>query len=149
MHTNLLLSVPVRYWQDFQDTLARATNANIYIFDANGAPFSRFSLPAELCQEVNKGRELHNEKCIDFYKLACGSLEEEDTITCPYGLKLCAYRLGSYAQRIGYLMVAPSRHTTLVEREEEIAFITKAHNVYRTNQRGFQRHFRKEPVRVA
>jgi diguanylate cyclase (GGDEF)-like protein len=132
VHTNLLLSVPVRYWQDFQDTLARATNANIYIFDANGAPFSRFSLPAELCQEVNKGGKLHNEKCIDFYKLACGSLEEKDMLTCPYGLKLCAYRLGSHAQRIGYLMVAPSRHTTLVEREEEIAFITKAHNIYRT-----------------
>lgn len=39
MPTNLLLSVSLKYWQDFQDTLAKAMDTNIYIFDANANPF--------------------------------------------------------------------------------------------------------------
>ncbi|RPF49655.1 diguanylate cyclase (GGDEF)-like protein [Thermodesulfitimonas autotrophica] len=132
MHPNLLLNVSVKYWQDFQDTLAKAINANIYIFDAKGTPFSRFSLPIKLCEDINKGKELRNEKCANFYKLTCASLKDKDTLICPYGIKLCAYRLGSNTQKIGCLVVVPATRTTLIDREEEIAFVTKANNVYRT-----------------
>jgi diguanylate cyclase (GGDEF)-like protein/putative nucleotidyltransferase with HDIG domain len=132
MHPHLLLNVSVRYWQDFQDTLAKAINANIYIFDAKGTPFSRFSLPIKLCEDINKGKELRNEKCTNFYKLTCASLKDKDTLICPYGIKLCAYRLGSNTQKIGCLVVVPATRTTLIDREEEIAFVTKANNVYRT-----------------
>ncbi|GAW91366.1 GGDEF domain-containing protein [Calderihabitans maritimus] len=132
MPTNLLLSVSVKYWQEFQDTLAKVMDANIYIFDINGGSFSRFSLPVELCQEVNKGRELRNEKCISFYKSALASLEDKDIVTCPYGIKLCAYRLGSYAQKIGFLVVAPTRLRTQVGLEEENTFVSKANSIYQT-----------------
>ncbi|MBO8128876.1 MAG: sensor domain-containing diguanylate cyclase [Peptococcaceae bacterium] len=132
MPTSLLLSISVKYWQDFQDTLAKVMDANIYIFDVNGGSFSLFSLPVELCQEVNKGRVLRDEKCISFYKSTLDSLEDKDMLTCPYGLKLCAYRLGTYAQKIGFLVVTPTRLTTLVGREEENTFATKAHSIYRT-----------------
>lgn len=132
MHPNLFLNISVRYWQDFQDTLAKAINTNIYIFDANVTPFSHFSLPVEICQDVNGGKEPRDNKCMDFYKLACASLGEKDTLVCPYGIKLCAYRLGSHTQKIGYLIIAPAKHTNLSDREEEIAFVTKAQNVYRT-----------------
>ncbi len=132
MPANLLLNISVKYWQDFQDTLAKIMNTNIYIFDVNGGSFSQFSLPIELCQEINKGRVLRNEKCISFYKSVLNSLEDKAMLTCPYGLKLCAYRLGTYTQKIGFLVVAHPGLTTRVEREEEITFATKAHNIYRT-----------------
>jgi len=132
MPTNLLLNISVKYWQEFQDTLAKVMDTNIYIFDINGGSFSRFSLPVESCREVNKGRVLRDEKCISFYKSALGSLEDKDMLTCPYGLKLYAYRLGTYAQKIGFLVVTPTRLTTQVGREEENTFATKAHSIYRT-----------------
>lgn len=132
MPTNLLLSISVKYWQDFQDTLAKVMDANIYIFDVNGGSFSRFSLPVELCQEVNKGRVLRNEKCISFYKSVLSSLKDKAMLTCPYGLKLCAYRLGTYTQKIGFLVVTHPGLTTRAGREEENTFATKAHNIYRT-----------------
>jgi len=75
---------------------------------------------------------LRDEKCLSFYKSALGSLEEKDVLTCPYGLKLCAYCLGSYAQKIGFLVVTPTRLTTLEGREEENIFVTKAHSIYQT-----------------
>ncbi len=57
MPTNLLLSVSLKYWQDFQDTLAKVMDANIYIFDINGGSFSQFSRDVELCLKVNKGKK--------------------------------------------------------------------------------------------
>lgn len=89
-------------------------------------------VPIELCQEVNKGREPRDEKCISFYKSPLGSLEDKDILTCPYGIKLCAYRLGSYTQKIGFLVVTPTRLTTQVGREEENTFVTKSLNIYQT-----------------
>ncbi|MCL6557817.1 MAG: GGDEF domain-containing protein [Firmicutes bacterium] len=132
MPTNLLLSISVKYWQDFQDTLAKVMDANIYIFDVNGGSFSRFSRPVELCQEVNKGGKISNEKCISFYKSALGSLEDKDMLTCPYGIRLYAYRLGTYAQKIGFLVITPARNKTRVEGEEKNTFITKANSIYQT-----------------
>lgn len=132
MPTNLLLNISVKYWQDFQDTLANVMDANIYILDTNGGFFSKFSLPVELCREVNKGRVLRDERCISFYKSALGSLEDKDMLTCPYGIKLCAYRLGSYAQKIGFLIITPTKLITQVGREEENIFVTKAHSIYQT-----------------
>ncbi|AYO29407.1 diguanylate cyclase [Biomaibacter acetigenes] len=132
MPTNLLLSVSLKYWQDFQDTLARIMDANIYIFDTNGNSFSQFSREPELCQNVNKGEKICNEKCVHFYKEILGSLKNKGIFTCPYGIKLYAYRLGTYAQKIGFLIVAPTRIRTRAGSEEENAFITKAHSIYQT-----------------
>jgi diguanylate cyclase (GGDEF)-like protein len=132
MPTDLLLSISVKYWQDFQDTLAKVMDANIYIFDVKGGSFSRFSRPVELCQEVNKGGKISNEKCIGFYKSALGSLEDKDMLTCPYGIRLYAYRLGTYAQKIGFLVITPIRIKTRVGGEEENTFVTKAHSIYQT-----------------
>ncbi|CEP68783.1 Adenylyl cyclase class-3/4/guanylyl cyclase [Moorella glycerini] len=132
MPTNLLLSISVKYWQDFQDTLAKVMDANIYIFDVNGGSFSRFSRPVELCQEVNKGGKICNEKCIRFYKSALRSLEDKGILTCPYGIRLYAYRLGTYAQNIGFLVITSTRIRTQVSGEEENTFVTKAHSIYQT-----------------
>jgi diguanylate cyclase (GGDEF)-like protein len=129
---NLLLSVSLKYWQDFQDTLARVMDANIYLFDINGGSFSRFSREVELCKKVNKGEEICNEKCIRFYKDMLGSLEDKGTFTCPHGIRLYAYRLGTYTQKIGFLVITPTRMTTQVGSEEENTFITKAHSIYQT-----------------
>lgn len=56
MAHNLLLTLSVRYWQEFQDTLSKVMDANIYVFDAQGNPFSQFSLPNELCADIIKGK---------------------------------------------------------------------------------------------
>ncbi|NPV27057.1 MAG: GGDEF domain-containing protein [Firmicutes bacterium] len=132
MPTNLLLSISVKYWQDFQDTLAKVMDANIYIFDAKGGSFSRFSRPVELCQELNKEGKICNEKCICFYKSVLGSLEDKGMFTCPYGVRLYMYRLGTYAQNMGFLVITPTRIRTQVGSEEENTFITKAHSIYQT-----------------
>lgn len=132
MPANLLLSVSLKYWQDFQDTLARVMDANIYIFDINGGSFSRFSRDVELCKNVNKGEKICNEKCISFYKDILGSLEDKGIFTCPYGIRLYAHRLGTYAQKIGFLIISPTRTRTQVDSEEENTFITKAHSIYQT-----------------
>lgn len=132
MPANLLLSVSLKYWQDFQDTLARVMDANIYIFDINGSSFSQFSREAELCRNVNKGEKICNEKCVRFYREILGSLKDKGVFTCPYGVKLYAYRLGTYAQKIGFLIVAPTRIKTRVDSEEENTFITKACSIYQT-----------------
>jgi diguanylate cyclase (GGDEF)-like protein len=132
MPTNLLLSLSVRYWQDFQDTLAKVLDANIYIFDANGGSFSQFSRPVALCQEVNRGGKIRNEKCIRFYESALGSLQDKDIFTCPYGIRLYAYCLGTYAQKIGFLVITPTRIITQVGGEEENTFVTKAQTIYQT-----------------
>jgi len=132
MPANILLSVSLKYWQDFQDTLAEVMDANIYIFDINGGSFSQFSRDVELCQKVNKGEKICNEKCIRFYKDILGSLEDKGIFTCPYGIRLYAYRLGAYAQKIGFLIITPTRIRTQVGSEEENTFITKAHSIYQT-----------------
>jgi hypothetical protein len=107
-------------------------DANIYIFDINGGSFSRFSRDVELCKNVNKGEKICNEKCIRFYKDILGSLEDKGIFTCPYGIRLYAYRLGTYAQKIGFLIISPTRTRTQVDSEEENTFITKAHSIYQT-----------------
>ncbi|NSW90617.1 MAG: diguanylate cyclase [Firmicutes bacterium] len=132
MPANLLLSVSLKYWQDFQDTLARVMDANIYIFDINGGSFSQFSREVELCKKVNKGGKICNEKCIRFYKDILGSLEDKGTFTCPYGIRLYAYRLGTYTQKIGFLIITPTRIRTQVGSEEENTFITKVYSIYQT-----------------
>ncbi|WP_338832960.1 hypothetical protein MHLNE_17750 [Moorella humiferrea] len=132
MPTNLLLSISLKYWQDFQDTLAEVMRATIYIFDVNGGSFSRFSRPVELCQQINKGSKICNEKCIRFYKSALRSLEDKDILTCPNGIRLYAYRLGTYAQKIGFLVITSTRNNAQVSSEEENAFVTKAYSIYQT-----------------
>jgi len=132
MPTNLLLSLSLKYWQDFQDTLAKVMDANIYIFDINGGAFSQFSRDVELCRKVNDGRKICNEKCICFYKDILGSLEDKDIFTCPYGIRLYAYRLGTYAQKIGFLFVTSGRIRTRADSEEENTFVSKADSIYQT-----------------
>lgn len=132
MPTNLLLSVSLKYWQDFQDTLAKAMNTNIYIFDTNANPFSKFSQQVEVCQDVNKGNKICNEKCIYFYKDVLSSVEDRGIFTCPYGIRLCVYRLGTYAQKIGFLIVAPNGSIAGTDVEEENIFVAKANNIYQT-----------------
>ncbi|WP_083931474.1 MULTISPECIES: PocR ligand-binding domain-containing protein [unclassified Caldicellulosiruptor] len=132
MPTNLLLSVSLKYWQDFQDTLAKATNTNIYIFDANANPFSKFSQQVEVCKDVNEGNKVCNEKCIHFYKDVLNSIEDEGIFTCAYGVRLCAYRLETYAQKIGFLIVTPNGNLAGANMEEENAFVAKANSIYQT-----------------
>lgn len=132
MTSNLLLNLSLKYWQDFQDTLAKVMNANIYIFDINGGSFSQFSRDVELCQKVNKGKKICNEKCLRFYKDNLGSLEDKGIFTCHYGIRLHAYRLGTYAQKIGFLIVTSGRKEIRAGSEEENTFITKAHSIYQT-----------------
>ncbi|MCF6094376.1 sensor domain-containing diguanylate cyclase [Microaerobacter geothermalis] len=108
-------------------------DVNIYIFDINGGSFSRFSRDIEVCQKVNKGEEkICNENCIRFYKDILGSLEDKGVFTCPYGIRLYAYALGTYAQKIGYLIITPARIKEQVGLEEENTFITKANSIYKT-----------------
>ncbi|WP_425057907.1 hypothetical protein SCACP_24740 [Sporomusa carbonis] len=132
MPANLLLSVSLKYWQDFQDTLAKVMDANIYILDINGGAFSQFSRDVELCRKMNNGGKICNEKCLRFYKDTLGSLEDKGTFTCPYGIRLYAYRLGTYAQKIGFLLVTSGRIRTRVDSEEENVFVTKADSIYQT-----------------
>lgn len=132
MPTNLLLSVSLKYWQDFQDTLAKVMNTNIYIFDASANPFSKFSQRIGVCQDVNKGNKICNEKCIHFYKDILSFMEDKGIFTCPYGIRLYAYRLGTYAQKIGFLIVVPNESITGTDIEEENTFVAKANNIYQT-----------------
>lgn len=109
MTTNILLNIPLRYWQDFQDSIARISNTNIYVFDVNGKAFSNFSQDVETCQRVNEGKTVRNEKCIHSYKSAFENLQdkEEGTFVCPYGYRLYIHSLGSHVQKIGYVAVNP------------------------------------------
>lgn len=133
MPTNLLLSISLKYWQDFQDTLAKVTDSNVYIFDVSGSSFSRLSRPPKLCQEVNNDGKVANERCVSFYRSALSSLEDKGVLTCPYGMRLHAYRLGTNAQKVGFLVVAPAQQTTRGSRtDEENAFAVKAQTIYQT-----------------
>jgi len=132
MPANLLLSVSLKYWQDFQDTLAKVMDANIYIFDINGGSFSQFSQEVELCKKVNKGGKICNEKCIRLYKDILESLEDKGTFTCPYGIRLYAYRLGTHAQKMGFLIITSTKIRTQVGSEEENTFVTKTRSIYQT-----------------
>ncbi|SHH17059.1 GGDEF domain-containing protein [Thermosipho atlanticus] len=131
MSTNLSLVVSMKYWQDFQDSLARVIDSNIYVFNSNGGLFSKFSKSFEICRQVNKECRLCNEKCLYFYKKIFNSLERKGVFTCPFGIKLYVYRLGTYEQKIGYLIIAPTKKIE-TESEEERAFLAKAYNVYQT-----------------
>lgn len=108
MPTNILLSIPLKYWQDFQDSLAKISNTNIYVFDASGKPFSAFSQDVATCQSVNKGRAIQDAECMRFYQEAFTTVQqgrEGKIFTCPYGCKLHICALGSHSQKIGYLAV--------------------------------------------
>lgn len=108
MPTNILLSIPLKYWQDFQDSLVKISNMNIYVFDASGKPFSAFSQDVATCQSVNKGRVIQDAECMRFYQGAFTTVQqgrEGKIFTCPYGCKLHICSLGSHAQKIGYLAV--------------------------------------------
>lgn len=132
MTQNLLLSISVNYWQEFQDTLARVMDANLYVLDVNGNFFSQFSKPLELCQKVNDGENVCNQKCLNFYETALESLEDKDVLTCPYGVRIYACRLGTYYQKIGFLMISSSKNIVQSGDENEKIFITKANSIYQT-----------------
>ncbi|MBO8153940.1 GGDEF domain-containing protein [Thermovirga sp.] len=132
MQTDLLLSVSLRYWQDFQDTLAEVVDANIYVFDAKGNIFSSFSKDVAPCKKINQGNTLSNEECINFYKGALVSLKDKNILTCPYGNRLYVYPLGSSVHKIGSLVVAPKNGKITPEGEGEKSFIAKANNISQT-----------------
>ncbi|HBT47490.1 MAG TPA: GGDEF domain-containing protein [Peptococcaceae bacterium] len=132
MANNLLLTLSVRYWQEFQDTLSKVMDANIYIFDAQGNPFSQFSLPIELCREINKGETVTDSACLDFYRTTFNQLKDRELLTCPRGIKLCVYSLGNYMQNLGYMLVTLDTGTAPFDREKEMVLKAKAYNAYRT-----------------
>ncbi|EIW00621.1 diguanylate cyclase [Thermoanaerobacter siderophilus] len=132
MPTNLLLNISLKYWQDFQDTLAKVMGTNIYIFDVNGNPFSEFSQKVEVCQNVNNGNKICDKECITFYKNTLTSLQDKGVFTCPYGVRLYAYRLGTHVQKIGFLIVTPNEGVTEANIEKENTFAVKANNIYQT-----------------
>jgi len=129
---NLLLTLSVRYWQEFQDTLSKVMDANIYIFDAQGNPFSQFSLPIELCREINKGETVTDSACLDFYRTTFDQLKDKEFLTCPRGIKMCVYRLGNYMQNLGYMLMTLDTGTVPFNREKEMVLNAKAYNAYRT-----------------
>lgn len=131
MANNLLLTLSVKYWQEFQDTLSRVMGANIYVFDAQSNPFSQFSLPVELCRDINKGEAVTDSTCLDFYRTTFSQLKDRELLTCPQGIKLCAYRLGNYLQHLGYLIVTLGPEAAPFDREKELILIAKAYNAYR------------------
>ena len=132
MQTELLLSVSLRYWQDFQDALAEVADANIYVFDAKGNIFSRFSKDVEPCTRINQGNTLSNEECMNFYKDTLVTLKDKNILTCPYGNRLYVYPLGSSVHKIGSLVVVPKNGKITPESEEENSFIAKANNISQT-----------------
>lgn len=105
--------------------------ANIYIFDAQGNPFSQFSLPTELCQDINKGKAVIDTTCLDFYRTTFNGLKDKELLTCPRGIKLCAYRLGNYTQHLEYMIVTLGAETAPFDREKEMILNAKAYNAYR------------------
>ncbi len=131
MASNLLLTLSVRYWQEFQNTLSKVMDANIYVFDAQGNPFSQFSLPIELCRDTNKGKVVTDSACLGFYRTAFSELKDRGLLTCPRGIRLCAYRLGNYMQHLGYMVVTLGTETAIFDREKEMMLTAKAYSAYR------------------
>lgn len=128
--SGLLLNLPLRYWQDFQDALSRAGNASIYLINAEGVPFSRLSQKTEPCIQVNQGETICNEKCLEFYSRVGTSLKSYQEVTCPFGVKAFAFPLFSSLQKIGTLFVAPLSSEILQNKEQKAAFFAKAKNFH-------------------
>ncbi|NSW75834.1 MAG: diguanylate cyclase [Candidatus Atribacteria bacterium] len=106
MASGILLNIPLKYWQDFQDAIAKVSNANIYIFDTNGNIFSNFSQDIEVCQKINKGKTVRDESCTGFYQSVFEAAKNKGKIfTCPHGCRLYICSLGSYTQKLGYLTI--------------------------------------------
>ncbi|MGQ9623458.1 MAG: PocR ligand-binding domain-containing protein [Candidatus Caldatribacteriaceae bacterium] len=127
---NLLLSVPLRNWQDFQNTLAHSTGMAMCLFGADGSPFSSFSQPPEGCLSTLQGGEVWKPSCLEFYKGLFGSLQNKACLTsCLYGCKLFVFQISTYVQRVGYLVIAfPPR---LDVQKQNVAFEAKARYIYR------------------
>lgn len=134
MAQNLLLTLSLRYWQEFQDTLSKVMEANVYVFDVQGNPFSQFSLPKELCVETNEGKAVANSTCLEFYRTAFGQLKDvkdRKLVACPRGIRVCVYRLGNYLQHLGYMVVALAAEGKPFDREEEMILNARAYSAYR------------------
>lgn len=58
-------------------------------------------------------------------------LKDREILTCPRGIKLCAYRLGNYMQHLGYMIVTLGTETVPFDREKEMILNAKAYNAYR------------------
>lgn len=139
MSANILLSIPLKYWQDFQDSLAKISNTNIYVFDINGKPFSAFSQDVATCQSVNKNRIIQDAECLQFYQGAFEVVQQEKegkTFTCPYGCNLYICALGSRIQRIGYVAVHLSVSSISSDAEGQRHYlIQRARRVCQTVER--------------
>lgn len=124
---SLPVMVSVRYWQDFQDTLANVMKVNIYVLDAEGRPFSRFSRPPEVCCQ----KRIVHESCSAFYRTTLQEGTRKRLVICPYGVSMWIYQLGTHAQNIGYVVVTPEKRPEPVNREDEMVQHVKADDVYR------------------
>lgn len=128
---SLPVMVSVRYWQDFQDALANTMKVNIYVLDAQGRPFSRFSRPLEVCQNTNGEKRIVNETCSAFYRATLQDVARKRSALCPFGVPMWIYQLGSYAQNIGYVVVTPEERPEPLDREDRMVQQLKADDVYR------------------
>lgn len=133
MTTNLLINVPLKYWQDFQDALAKAMDVNLYVIDNEGNLFSSFSQEMEICKNVNNNcKKVCNNNCITFYKKLIHSLNKINKYKCPYGANIFIYPLRTPVQNIGYLVISPLESASLCTKEKETAFIAKSQYIYKT-----------------
>jgi len=127
---NLLLSAPLRNWQEFQNTLARSTGVAMCLFGADGSPFSSFSQPPEGCLSTLRGGEVREPSCLEFYKGLFDSLQDKACFTsCPYGCKLFVFQVSTYVQRVGYLAVAFPPKVDV--QKQKVVFEAKARDIYR------------------
>lgn len=119
----IILSISLKYWQDFQDTVSEFLNENLYILTPAG---NRFSHPKEIphvCETANEGQEIRNPRCVAFYK-SFKQLNKPSDLICPFKQELKVYPLGPYTRTVGYLVVGPPK-----QRSEN--FNIKASNAYK------------------
>lgn len=127
---NLLFSVPLRGWQEFQNTLAHSTGVAMCLFDIEGSPFSSYSWPPEECLSTLQSGEVLEPSCLEFYRGLFDSLQDRTCFTsCPYGCKLFVFQISTYVQRVGYLVIAFPPETDV--QKQNVALEAKARDIYR------------------
>ena len=132
MTTDFFLSLPLKYWQDFQDAISKATDSNVYLIDGAGIPFSKFSQDISPCVKINEGKRIQNKTCLDFYKNTVSSVTSPEVVICPFKIRVQVFPLFAPVQKIGTLLVTPLDMNIFKNKELKAAFIAKTKNIYHT-----------------
>ena len=132
MPTDFLLHLPLKYWQDFQNAISKATDSCVYIVDKAGNPFSELSQDISPCIKINEGKRIQNKTCLDFYKNTVSSLTSPEEVTCPYNVRIQAFPVFSPTQKICTILITPLDMKIFKNKELKMAFIAKTKNIYQT-----------------